>query len=512
MTSVRPCVFIVAGAFMARLLTPLAHRLRERHGLDSVLLALREARLPNAQRYGFDRSAFDEIVFFDPLLAPRGGGDLPSLARLAEQAAELERQLGVNVLDVIRSDRHLGIGFVSSSDFHGSAYADRIDYRRSLDIALRLSAFAENLIAARRPLCVIGYPGAIYTNALITVAEALGTPMRSLGAPRRGNLFYWCADREGRPVDLAGAYAEELRASAPALGKPPESSDPMRIRLLRERIARGASLRALARSNWKQFRGNIGVVLRGQGGLYGNYSIPAKMRAVCGQWLARRRALEQRPVLPTLPDDLPFVFFPLHMEPETSLMVEARHAPSQATAIDWLARAAPPGWCVVVKEHPAQGVPRSRGFLDLLDRYPNVIACGMLEQSDDIVGRAQAVAIINGTVGFQAAAAGKPVLSFYERYIPNLLPHVRYIRSLDELTKALRDVRDGRLPPMPERLAASAALDRALARTEFPITHSQMLAGMPAETPVAEAELDLILDALMKSLDFAAADRNAAAE
>lgn len=505
------CVFMVAGAFMARLLTPLARRLRERHGLGTVLLALREDKLPNAQRYGFDRGAFEEILFFDPLLAPRAEADVPPLAALAEQAAELERRLGVNVLEVIRSDRHIGVGFVASADFHGSAYARGMDYRRSVDLALRLCAFAERLVAERRPLCVIGYPGTVYTSALIGVAEALGVPMRALGAPRRANFFYWCADREGWPVGLAEAYAEELRRAPAAAPAPTSSADPVRTRLLRERIARGASLAALARANWKQFRGNIGVVLRGRGGLYGNYAIRDKMRAVTGQWLARRRALAQAPVLPTLPPDLPFVFFPLHMEPESSLMVEARRAPSQATAIDWLARGVPPGWCVVVKEHPAQGVPRSHGFLDLLRRYPNLIACGMLEQADEIAARAQAVAIINGTVGFQAATAGKPVISFYERYIPNLLPHVRYVRSFEEVMTALRDVRDGRLPPMQERLAAAAALDRALGRAEFPINHGEMLAGVPAQTPIADAEVDLILESLLGSLAAETPDRRAAA-
>ena len=512
MTPSQPCVFVVAGAFMARLLTPIAQRLRQRDGIGTVLLALREEKLPNSQRYGFDRGAFDDIVFFDPLLQPRAEPELPSLAALAEQAAGLERRLGVNALDLLRSDRHLGIGFVTTADFHGSPYADAMDYRKSMDVALRLCDFAERLMDAHRPLCVIGFPGAVHTNAVISVAEATGAPMRTLGAPRRANFFCWAVDRESWPIDLASHYAEELRRPAAAAeGEDGGHAAPLRTELLRKRIAANASVRALLRANWKQFRGNVGVVLKGRGGLYGNYGILPKMRAVTGQWLARRRALAEAPVLPRLPNDLPFIFFPLHMEPEASLMVEARHAPNQATAIDWLARAAPPGWSVVVKEHPAQGVPRSRGFLDLLRRYPNLIACGMLEQADEIMARARAVAIINGTVGFQAAAAGKPVLSFYERYIPNLLPHVRYVRSFQETWDALRDVREERLPPMAERKSASAALARALARSEFPIANAQMLAGMPADTPVDPVEIDTIIDSLTATLPPSTARRRAAA-
>lgn len=205
-------------------------------------------------------------------------------------------------------------------------------------------------------------------------------------------------------------------------------------------------------------------------------------------------------VLPKLEPELPFVFFPLHTEPKSSLLVEAQAADHQLAILNWLAKTVPAGWYVIVKEHPAQASARTNPFWEQVRRYPNVIVGATLERAEEYARRAKAVAVINSTVGIQAALAGTPVITFHKHYVARLMPHVLYADSYDTTVAAMRRVVNGELPAQAERWAAARAYLEAFAAFEFPIDDPALLAGRAASEALSAATFDTLYRKLLWTL------------
>jgi hypothetical protein len=238
---------------------------------------------------------------------------------------------------------------------------------------------------------------------------------------------------------------------------------------------------------------------------YGDYLTFEKVWYEWLYWRWKRASIRMPDLYPTLVDGAPYVFLPLAMEPEASLYVEAQWADFQLGLIDMAAKTLPSGWLLVVKEHPAQSIPRRRSFRDIVGRYPNVRQASAMESAKPFVDGAQAILIINGTIGWQAAMTNRPVISFHRKSQANVLPHVLQADSYVSLRAAFRRVRDNDLPANDERWAAIRAFDRALARYEFPITDAKMIEGVPSPNPLPAAEFDVLFAQFSVGLEREAA-------
>lgn len=124
----------------------------------------------------------------------------------------------------------------------------------------------------------------------------------------------------------------------------------------------------------------------------------------------------------------PYVFFPLHTEPEIALSIYGRYYQNQIEVIRNIAQSLPVTWSVVVKDHP-----RSLGFRTLqyykkLLQIPNVKLVNPYVSSWDVIESAQAVVTISSWVGFEAIIAKKPVITLGECTY-NCLPDSMVVKS-----------------------------------------------------------------------------------
>lgn len=181
------------------------------------------------------------------------------------------------------------------------------------------------------------------------------------------------------------------------------------------------------------------------------------------------------------------------------------------TAIDWLAKTAPPGWHVVIKEHPGATSPRPTGYWERIRAYPNVIVAATLEDPQAIAERAQAVAVIHGSVGAQAAVAGKPVITFSPVFVGLEMPHVLLARSYEQTGQALRAIRDETIPDLASRRRAGRAFLTALEKCGFPIEDGALLRGVAGSGTIDRSDIERLADTLMESLEPAAAQAPARA-
>ncbi len=196
----------------------------------------------------------------------------------------------------------------------------------------------------------------------------------------------------------------------------------------------------------------------------------------------------------------PFLYFPLHYEPEASTMVAAPFITNQLALVESLAKAVPAGWRVAVKEHLPMLGRRPSGFYRRLADMPKVMPISPFESSFRCIEAAQVTAVITGTAGLEAMLLGRPAVFFGPSPI-----HVvgeGYVRcdNLSELGEAIELALQS--PPASE--TALVQFLAALFANSVEMKAASVWGGTAAITPeevAAQAEVssrlaELILQAL----------------
>jgi hypothetical protein len=171
--------------------------------------------------------------------------------------------------------------------------------------------------------------------------------------------------------------------------------------------------RALARKSWKVFAEAGFQVLR-HGFRYALDRHGGRRKKIAR---ALQRALveyqavyDMRVYLGGKIPEEPFVYYPLHVDPEASTMVLTPYHTDQLSVIEALSKALPPGELLVVKEHLPMVGRRPKGFYSRIASIHNVVLLGPLHNGIEVLKQSSAVAVITGTAGWEALCLGVPVL------------------------------------------------------------------------------------------------------
>jgi hypothetical protein len=163
--------------------------------------------------------------------------------------------------------------------------------------------------------------------------------------------------------------------------------------------------------------------------------------AMANPWRARRTAalLKSRYIAPEALARMRYAFYPLHTEPEVSLLVYGRPFVNQIEIIRALALSLPVDMILVVKEHPWMVGKRSlRAYRKLLD-IPRVHLASPDMEARDLVANAALVSVITGSIALEAAILGKPVLTFgdcpYNALPSSMVERCRDLRGLPDLLR-----------------------------------------------------------------------------
>jgi hypothetical protein len=127
---------------------------------------------------------------------------------------------------------------------------------------------------------------------------------------------------------------------------------------------------------------------------------------------------------------LRYAFFPLHTEPEVSLLVYGRPFVNQIEMIRALALSLPADMILVVKEHPWMVGKRTLGAYRKMLNIPRVRFVRSGLEARVVIQHASLVAVITGSIALEAAMLGKPVLTFGDCPY-NLLPTTMVARVSD---------------------------------------------------------------------------------
>jgi len=137
----------------------------------------------------------------------------------------------------------------------------------------------------------------------------------------------------------------------------------------------------------------------------------------------------------------PFIYYPLHSEPERALSIAAPYYTNQIEVITHIAKSIPVGYKLYVKDHPSMSLKgeRSSSFYKEIMKLPNVVLLHPKIKRDDILEKCKMVITIAGTTGLEALFFNKPAIIFAETLFSHL-PSIRKIEKLEELPEAIREL------------------------------------------------------------------------
>ncbi|HSM37517.1 MAG TPA: hypothetical protein VK837_14030 [Longimicrobiales bacterium] len=159
------------------------------------------------------------------------------------------------------------------------------------------------------------------------------------------------------------------------------------------------------------------------------------------QWIRKRVNRALSPVTFESLSDIasdPFVYFPLHLQPEASIDVKGRPHTDQIAAIRAISRTTPVGHAIVVKEHPEALHRRPRRFYADLKAIPGVRLAGPGVPTFELIEKAALTIAITGTAAYEAALLGRRAATlapiFFEEIVtaPRFDPRVDSVRSVIE--------------------------------------------------------------------------------
>jgi hypothetical protein len=130
--------------------------------------------------------------------------------------------------------------------------------------------------------------------------------------------------------------------------------------------------------------------------------------------------------------NLPYIYFPLHLQPELTTSALGDIFADQMLALERLSSLLPNGWKILLKENPKQtSCQRGELFFQRLGTLHNVALVPTSADTFELISKSKFVATITGTAGWEAIKGGKPALVFGRPWYLTLAGVFRYAPAID---------------------------------------------------------------------------------
>lgn len=350
-------------------------------------------------------------------------------AEVFARATEIENNLPRTYNSVAVGNRHLGRGYAQGGFYHPrSRFSEETNYVQMVHAYNETFSFWENAFQSRNIDLVVNG-----TIEAAVVSRKIGIPFRSLASSRYKNFHFWAVNEFLEDPGIAPRL-EVFRESAV---EPITTPEPYYAHMVNRTsfIKQGLGIVSMIRNIGMQIARHVYWRLRGYAKAR-SYYLSSEISYYYRMWAHFRHLSKLTHPLEML-SGKSFVFFPLHLEPETALQGLSPEFFFQLSSIAALSRDLPTGTLLAVKETFAGIGRRPDNFYEQIADLKNVVLLDTLELGANVVQEAAAVATINGTAGLEAALLGKPVIVFGQHNNYACLPHVRRVESLTDLRQAI---------------------------------------------------------------------------
>ena len=154
----------------------------------------------------------------------------------------------------------------------------------------------------------------------------------------------------------------------------------------------------------------------------------------------RERFIESN-LLKKLNQTKPFVYMPLHEEPERSLLIAAPKFSDQIKTIKEVVKNLPTNYELYVKEHPTQGPSRGWREISFYEEIINLQNVKLFHPNLDskiLLKNCELVISVGGSTSFEAAFFGKPSIIFADLGY-SVIPSIIKLNSYDELNNGIKN-------------------------------------------------------------------------
>jgi len=386
-------------------------------------------------------------------------------------------------------------------------YASRLDHNGMLSVLQTTIEELETLFDRHKPEAVVAFICVTAGEYLAyLIAKARNIPFIDLRPTRIMNYFHAGDSVQEPSIRLSAAYNRTKREGIPEnLGK--EAKKYLeRVRTthamyegvipadkkVRKKIDRRKSVK-------KTIEGKIKTALNVAGRFYrnnfGEYRFDGSWQgAIYPLWFTKlKKPVRKKLIELRLGSEYsrclkylslsPYAFFPLHKEPEVTLLVYGRSYLNQIEVVRNIGRSLPVGVKLVVKEHPAAVGYRPLEYYQKLISVPNVVLAPPNMTSRELIQNALLVTIIGGSVGLEAIFMKKPVITLGRvpfSYFPKNM--VRYGANPEHLGDEITDLLNCHRHDEDAVIAYLAAVFETSAPIDF---YSKLLArkGVYSEDP-----------------------------
>ncbi|MBX3456249.1 hypothetical protein [Ferrovibrio sp.] len=436
-------VWLLANSFTRWLWVPLATYIERATGLIPLLVVSSKEderyyrQLPGGKNLIMVETQDPYLDIVDHPEGRRGW------AAVAAEAEALERRLGFRIMrDFVLADRHLGRSYLFAGQGHPDSHTSRkARFGGLAEALLKQFSHTEALFDEYPPEAILSYygGGGIRQKPIAVLARARGVAFRAICPARLKGLAYWADDEyegskalrsvlaKGLPILPEAEIQERLAHLAPSsLAASPEA-----LRKMHQSFA----LKTVIKQSLLTVAKRLNAIRRGFRFAKTGYLVSENVAYIFrkrSHWKLLNR-IASRELPPQ--DGRKVVYVPLQQEPEASTLSLSPNHTNQIATVAELSLALPADTILLVKEHIWQLGRRPVWFYEAIRRMPNAILLHPAVPGLEVVKRADLVATITSSAGFEAAAMGKQVVFFWERCPIIDLPHVQQMSRFEGLER-----------------------------------------------------------------------------
>lgn len=403
-----------------------AAHLKAEHGSKLHLYCATERDAAQYRRTGIFDTVTRSEIWRDALFQP-GLDD----TAVFDRALELENYTGTRINTLAVSNRHVGRSYALGGFRH-----PRSRLSEDTSYAQMVHAFNESLSFWRDELHGKGIT--LFLNPSKEaglMASAAGIPRRVFSSARYKDYYYWSPNEFMENPDVEPRFH-----AATGTASHDDLANPYFAHLLeRKRFVDQNSIFQLA----KRLAMTVAryTYWRARGYEKGrSYYVSDTLGYLIRQYRDTRRMTGPETVTLEQLSGRPFVFYPLHTEPEAALQGLSPEYFFQLSTIAALSRDLPAGVTLAVKETIAGVGRRPAQFYDQILAFKNVRMLKMFELGIEVARKSSAVATITGTAGFEGAVMGKPIIAFGRHNTYNFLPHVHAVTDVGRLAETMQAI------------------------------------------------------------------------
>ncbi len=343
------------------------------------------------------------------------------------RARKYEALSGLTINRMAVAHRHFGRGYALGGFHHPrSRYSETVDYLHMVHaFGMTLEYWDREFEEKHITLCLNGTREASY------LSQCRDVPYRVMALSRHENYHFWAwnemyesplierafhARRGGDNIELVIPYFTHRASRATFLKSFSLKAMVKNLALLSARYAYW-NLRGYEKAKGYYFGENAKFFFK----IRSQYRQLAKLNLKKLADLSGSR----------------FVYFPMHVEPETALHGLSPEYFYQQALIAAVSRDLPAGVFLAVKEAYGAIGRRPDHFYRQIADLKNVVLLDPWEIGIQCAQSADAVVTICGTAGLEALAGGKPVIAFGRHNIYNFHPAVQLVRDETELRNQL---------------------------------------------------------------------------